>query len=80
LFAGLVAVLPGGADGVFAFLGETGIVADPSGDGLACGHLGQNAIADGLEEALVIPGRYDDVMGSSFLRSAGHEEAGAVAG
>jgi predicted deacylase len=31
LFADLAAVLPGDADGVFAFLRETGVVDDPGG-------------------------------------------------
>ena len=63
LLAHLAAVLPGDANGVFAFFGEAGIVDDPSRDGIVGGHLGQNVVADGLEEKLVIPGRYgDDVM------------------
>jgi hypothetical protein len=58
LFADLAAVLPGKADGVFAFLRDAGIVDDPRGDGRAGGHLGQNVLTNGLEEELVIPGRY----------------------
>ena len=62
LFAHLALVLPGDADGVFAFLGEACIVDDPGRDGGAGGHLQQNVMADGLEEELVIPGRYGDDM------------------
>jgi hypothetical protein len=63
LFADLAAVLPGDANGVFAFLGEARIVEDPGGDGRAGGHLGQNVVADGSEEKLVVPWRYgDDVV------------------
>jgi hypothetical protein len=63
LFADLAAVLPGNADGVLAFLREAGIVDDPGRDRRSRGHQGKDVLTNGLEEELVIPGRYgDDVM------------------
>ncbi len=62
LFADLSAVLPGDADGEFAFFRRTSIVDDPGGNGMAAGHFREDVLADGLEEELVIPGRYGDDM------------------
>ena len=66
LFADLSAVLPGDADGEFAFFRKTSIVGHPGGDRRTGGPLrqdGVDVVADGLKEDLVIPGRYgDDVM------------------
>jgi hypothetical protein len=46
-----------------ALLGNAGIVDHPGGEGRTGGHLRQDVVADGLEEKLVIPGRYgNDVM------------------
>jgi len=54
--------LPGDADGVFAFLRKAGIVDDPGGKGMAASHFREDVLADGLEEELVVPGRYGDDM------------------
>jgi hypothetical protein len=62
LFADLSAVLPGEADGVFAFFRKTSIVGCLVGDGMAAGHFREDVLADGLEEDLVIPGRNGDDM------------------
>ena len=45
-----------------AVLGKASIVDDPGRDGRAGGHLGKDALADGLEEWLVVPGRHGDDM------------------
>jgi hypothetical protein len=44
------------------FLGNASIVDDPSGKGMAASHFREDALADGLEEELVVPGRYGDNM------------------
>jgi hypothetical protein len=49
------------------FLGKPVSSTTPGEDGRTGGHLRQNVVADGLEEELVIPGRYrDDVMQGSM--------------
>jgi hypothetical protein len=63
LFADLSAVLPGDADGVFAFLSwKRRYRRRPRRKGMAASHLREDVLADGLEEELVVPGRYGDDM------------------
>jgi hypothetical protein len=61
--------LPGDADRVFGFFRKTSIVDHPGGDARTGGHLRQDVVADGLEEKLVIPGRYGN-YGMQGLMSA----------
>jgi hypothetical protein len=42
------------------FLRNAGIVDHPGGEGRTGGHLRQDVVADGLEEELVVAGRYGD--------------------
>ena len=44
------------------FLRNAGIVDHPDGEGRTGGHLRQDVVADGLEEKLVIPGRYGNYV------------------
>jgi len=62
LFADLSAVLSGDANRVFALFRKTSIVDHPGGDWRTGGHLRQDVVADGLEEKLVIPGRYGNYV------------------
>jgi hypothetical protein len=62
VFADLSAALPGDADGQFTFVRKTSIVDDPGGNGMAAGHFREDVLADGLEQELVVPGRYGDDM------------------
>jgi hypothetical protein len=63
---------------VFAFFRKTHIVDDLSGNGMASGHLREDVLADGLEEQLVVPGRYRDDMVRGLVSALDTVWAGRV--